>query len=88
LSTVTRELQRNQSADGEYRPHAAQAMMRSRRPRPKARLLASDGELLEPAQQYLDQRWSPEQIVHELEVTHAAASRSKRSTKPRPGCPT
>ncbi len=39
VSTVSRELERNRSVDGVYRPHAAQAMMRSRRPRPKARRL-------------------------------------------------
>ena len=70
VSTVSRELQRNQSADAVYRPHAAQAMMRARRPRPKARRLESDGELRGLAQRYLDQRWSPEQVVHELDVTH------------------
>lgn len=47
VSTVSRELQRNTSVDGEYRPHAAQVMMRARRPRPKRRLLERDGELRE-----------------------------------------
>ena len=70
VSTVSRELQRNSSVDGEYRPHAAQAMMRARRPRPKRRLLERDGELRELVQRYLDQRWSPEQIVHELGASH------------------
>ena len=70
VSTVSRELQRNRSTDGAYRPHAAQAMMRARRPRPKARRLEIDGELRGLAQRYLDQRWSPEQVVHELDVTH------------------
>ena len=44
VSTVSRELQRNACAE-DYRPHAAQAMMQARRPRPKARLLERDGEL-------------------------------------------
>ncbi len=70
VSTVSRELQRNTSADGRYRPHAAHAMMRSRRPRPKQRLLERDEELRRLVQHYLDQRWSPEQVVHELGVAH------------------
>ncbi len=70
VSTVSRELQRNQSVDGEYRLHAAQAMMQARRPRPKIRLLESDGELRGFVQCYLDQRWSPEQVAHELDVSH------------------
>ena len=70
VSTVSRELQRNQSPDGAYRPDAAQALMRSRRPRPKTRRLESDVELRGLVQRYLDLQWSPEQVVHELDVTH------------------
>ena len=69
VSTVARELQRNQ-VDGEYRPHAAHQLMRSRRPRPKPRRLERDLELRTLVQHYLDQRWSPEQIAHELDVKH------------------
>lgn len=58
VSTVARELQRNQ-VDGEYRPHAAHQLMRSRRPRPKPRRLERDLELRTLVQHYLDQRWSP-----------------------------
>ena len=70
VSTVSRELQRNSSEDGRYRPHAAHAMMQNRRPRPKERLLERDHELRQLVQKYLDQRWSPEQVVHELGVAH------------------
>jgi IS30 family transposase len=70
VSTVTRELQRNAAADGSYRPHMAQAMTMARRPRPKQRLLERDDELRGVVQGYLDQRWSPEQVVHVLEATH------------------
>ncbi len=69
-STVARELARNSLADGSYRPHAAQAMMHARRPRPKERLLERDAELRGLVQGYLDQRWSPEQVAHELEAVH------------------
>ena len=44
--------------------------MRSRRPRPKTRRLESDVELRGLVQRYLDRRWSPEQVVHELDVHH------------------
>lgn len=70
VSTVTRELQRNRGADGQYRPHAAQAMTLARRSRPKDRRLAVDAELRQLVQRYLDQRWSPEQIAHVLHVEH------------------
>ena len=53
---VSRELHRNRTVDGEYRPHAARAMMRARRPVPKQGLLERDGELRALVQHYLDQR--------------------------------
>ncbi|MCU1505003.1 MAG: family transposase, partial [Ilumatobacteraceae bacterium] len=40
VSTVSRELKRNQV--GEYRPHAAHRLMLARRPRPKQRRLERD----------------------------------------------
>jgi transposase, IS30 family len=69
VTTVSRELARNQ-VDGEYRPHAAQQLMLSRRPRPKQRRLERDPELRRLVQHYLDQRWSPEQVAHELSDKH------------------
>lgn len=39
VTTVARELSRNRSPDGSYRPHAAQAMTRRRRARPRSRRL-------------------------------------------------
>lgn len=73
VSTVAREIKRNAGADGEYRPHAAQAMMQRRRPRPKPRRLQSDDRLRELVQRMLDQRWSPEQVVQELRRQHGLA---------------
>lgn len=69
VSTVTRELTRNK-VDDEYRPHAAHRLMLARRPRPKQRRLERDAELRALVQSYLDQRWSPEQIAHELTAKH------------------
>ena len=70
VSTVAREIKRNANA-GEYRPHAAQATMLARRPRPKTRLLESDPVPRALVQGYLDQRWSPEQVVQKLLRSHA-----------------
>ena len=70
VSTVARELQRNTSPDGAYRPHITQAMTHARRPRPKVRVLERDSELRGIVQGYLDQRWSPEQVAHELDAVH------------------
>ncbi len=73
-STVAREIGRNRDdVSGEYRPHAAQQAMLARRPRPKLRRLAMDDKLRALVQQYLDQRWSPEQIAHQLQVSHGRA---------------
>jgi IS30 family transposase len=69
VSTVSRELARNQ-VGGEYRPHAAHQLMLTRRPRPKQRRLERDPELRRLVQHYLDQRWSPEQVAHELGDKH------------------
>jgi len=69
VSTVSRELQRNE-VEGEYRPHAAQQLMLTRRPRPKQRRLECDLELRALVQGYLDQRWSPEQVAQELSAKH------------------
>jgi IS30 family transposase len=70
VSTVARELNRNRASDGVYHPFTAHALMRARRPRPKPRRLEVEGSLRVLVQHYLDKRWSPEQIAHELAVTH------------------
>lgn len=69
VSTVTREMSRNQS-NGTYRPHAAHRQALARRPRPRPRRLEADAQLRKLVQGYLDQRWSPEQIAHELRTVH------------------
>lgn len=71
VSTVARELTRNRASDGGYHPFTAHALMRARRTRPKPRRLESETGLRELVQQYLDKRWSPEQIAHELAAQHA-----------------
>ena len=71
VSTVARERLRNANVDtGEYRPHAAHQKMLVRRPRPKARKLASDAALRLVVQGYLDQHWSPEQAARTALAEH------------------
>ena len=62
-STVSRELRRNASPGGDYRPHAAHRRARVRRARPKQRKLAANAVLHSLVQDRLSRlRWSPEQI--------------------------
>lgn len=78
VSTVSRELHRNRDRDdGGYLPHAAHAMMIARRPRPKQRRLAVEGELRRLVQHYLDQHWSPEQIAHVMDAEHHMGDRPR-----------
>lgn len=70
VSTVCREVLRNSEASGEYRPHAIQDRMLSRRPRPKERRVATNIELRGLVQGGLDKRWSPEQIANRLRIEH------------------
>lgn len=70
VSTVARDLAGNRVSDGSYHPFTAHALMRTRRPRPKRRRLGADGPLRVLVQRYLDKRGSPEQVAHELAVTH------------------
>src|SRR3954451_17800736 len=74
-STVSREIRRNSDPDGRYRPHHAEhaAGVRTRRPRP--RRLAVDGVLAGVVARLLGQRWSPEQVAHELRVMFAGQRR-------------
>ena len=68
VSTVCREVLRNAEASGEYRPHAAQQRMLTRRPRPKPRRVTTNIELRGLVQERLDKRWSPEQISNSLRI--------------------
>lgn len=64
-STIKRELE-NRSADGVYRPYAAQRDWATDRTRPKHSKLAADGPLREYVTGKLAVRWFPEQICHAL----------------------
>lgn len=66
VSTVARELKRNQDQAGDYKPYRAHDLMLDRRPRPRRRILAKDDELRARVQGLLDKHWSPAQIAREL----------------------
>ena len=65
-STISREIRRNSDTDGGYRPHQAERHARLRACRPRKRRIAGDTVLAETVRQLLGERWSPEQVAHEL----------------------
>lgn len=64
-STISREIPRGATSCG-YRARTAQDKVEAARARPKARKLASNPALLAEVVQRLEQRHSPEQIMHRL----------------------
>src|SRR5882762_2842585 len=70
VSTITRELDRNQQPDGTNQPHQAHKMALARRPRPKTSKIMADPVLRAVVQDGLDQRWSPRQITRRLRRDH------------------
>jgi IS30 family transposase len=74
-STISREIRRNAGTDGRYRPHQAQRAARERSRRPRQRLLVLDAVLGDTVRELLGQRWSPEQVGHELAVRFAGQRR-------------
>jgi IS30 family transposase len=74
-STISREIRRNAGTDGRYRPHQAQRAARERARRPRQRLLVLDAVLGDTVRGLLGQRWSPEQVGHELAVRFAGQRR-------------
>ncbi len=66
VSTISRELGRNQQPDGTYQPHAAHERAAERRARPKVGKLTADPALRAVVQDGLDARWSPQQITRRL----------------------
>ena len=65
-STISREIRRNRGIDGKYRPHQAERHARLRACRPRTRRIAGDTVLADAVGRLLGQRWSPEQVAHEL----------------------
>jgi IS30 family transposase len=65
-STIRRECRRNANADGRYDPGNAQTRANSRRRAHLARPVTGDAGLMRYVDEYLRQRWSPEQIAGRL----------------------
>ena len=74
-STISREIARNSDPDGRYRPHHAEHAARARARRPRPRRVATDGVLAGVIARLLGQRWSPEQVAHELRILFAGQPR-------------
>lgn len=70
-STVSREVRRNADAHGSYRAHQAERFSRERVRGSRPRRVSEDGVLRAAIQVLLDQRWSPEQVAHELRIRFA-----------------
>src|SRR4051812_4812656 len=70
-STISREIRRNGDRDGRYRPHRAEQAARGRMCRPRPRRIAVDTVLAGVVAGLLRERWSPEQVAHELRVLFA-----------------
>ncbi len=69
-SVVSRELARNSSAAGSYRPLGAQRAAQERARRPKVAKLAADPGLRARVVGMLSQDWSPRQIASVLAMQH------------------
>jgi IS30 family transposase len=67
-ATISRELRRNADRHGGYRATTAQALAYGRAGRPKPAKLATNLAVRAKVQQYLEQRYSPEQISGRLRV--------------------
>jgi transposase, IS30 family len=65
-STVSRELRRNATAGGEYRPFEAHRQATARRARDHTRRIEANPQLRELVAELLAQRWSPQQISRHL----------------------
>src|SRR4051812_33537460 len=71
-STISRELRRNSDPDHRYRPHRAEQLARVRACKPRTRRIAGDAVLAEAVSRLLGERWSPEQVAHELRALFVA----------------
>lgn len=67
-STISREIRRNISGAGNYRPFGAHRKALARRPRFRSGKLVYDNELRDFVQAKLELRWSSQQICHALRL--------------------
>lgn len=68
--TISRELTRNKSSTGEYKPHLAERYYRKRRADSKEPYRLQDKRLAKYVRKKLKQYWSPEQISGRLKVDY------------------
>lgn len=69
-STVSRELRRNATKAGGYRPFYAHRLARNRRSRVRPSKIAANAVLRQTIQSLLERRWSPAQISWHLATEH------------------
>lgn len=69
-STISRELRRNATGSGGYRPFRAQDLARRRRARPRPTKIALNPLLCAEIRAMMLKRWSPGQIARHLRVTY------------------
>ena len=81
-STISREVRRNATDVGNYRPFTAHRMALARRPRPRPGKLAHDKPLRDFVQGKLKLHWSPEQICHALPSEFPGQRKGTWCTKP------
>jgi transposase, IS30 family len=67
-STISRELRRNATASGSYRPFEAHRRAAARRARDHRRRIEASGELRQVVAGLLAQRWSPQQVSRHLRL--------------------
>jgi IS30 family transposase len=67
-STISRELRRNTTSSGGYRPCEAHRRATARRGRRHRRRIETNGELRQLVAELLAQRWSPQQISRNLRL--------------------
>ena len=78
--TISRELSRNLSSTGEYKPHLAQRYYTKRRDASKQPYrIEQNGRLRQYVRNKLKQYWSPEQIAARLEIDHPDAPQMRIS---------
>jgi transposase, IS30 family len=65
-STISRELRRNATGSGAYRPFEAHRRATARRARQHRRRIQTSPELLQLVSELLAQRWSPQQVSRHL----------------------
>lgn len=80
-STISRELRRNLGAHGRYSPAIADPYAVQRQARARTRRVSRDVVLHAAVVELLAQRWSPEQVAHELTLRFPGQARRQLCTE-------